>query len=896
MGDGDDKAAQKNPLLFQEAERSEKTTPVMAQYLRIRKENPEGLLFYRMGDFYELFFDDAVQAAVALDIALTKRGRHQGEDIPMCGVPVHAAETYLERLIKKGFRVVVCEQVDNPPAAMRKAIIKREVVRVVTAGTLTEEALLPPRGANYLLALSPPFRREKGEPLWGMAWADVSTGEFRARLVSERVLKDEIARLAPGEILLPPSLMTDPPAAIASLLRASLCTEQPAAAFSLDRAAVRLSESLGAAALAAARDFPPAALSSCAALASYVRLTQAGAPAALSPPQLEKDGVFMMIDAAARANLELIRTLSGERRGSLLAVMDRSITGAGGRLLAARLSAPLTDRRAIEARLDEAQFFMEKRDSRREIRAALRGAPDLLRAQKRLALQRGTPRDLASCRDALRIAKTLSAVMRRDSSAPRSLRKTARGLIAPSAEISDSLERALVSEPPPHLRDGGAIASDYDDALASLRARASEGRRLIGDLQARYVRETGVKNLKIKHNNLLGHYVETPASSGAKLLRAPFSETFIHRQSLVNLMRFTTEPLRSLAQRIDEAGGAALSRERQIFDSLVEGVLKEEKAFADAANALAALDVACGLAELAEEQGLTRPEITEGLDFAIEGGRHMVVEAALLERGESGFIANDCHLEEKEGTARLWLLTGPNMAGKSTFLRQNALIALMAQMGSFVPAKRARIGVVDCLFSRVGAADKLAAGHSTFMVEMTEMAAILFCASERSLVIVDELGRGTATFDGLSIAWAVIEHLHDVIGCRGLFATHFHELTALEDRLASLVNRTMRVEMHEGRPIFLHDVGPGAVGASYGIDVAGSAGLPREIVSRARSLLRALERGEAIGSVRVSDGDGEDFRGRAFFDLLGETDPDRLTAREALELVYRLKSMADDGG
>ena len=903
-------------------------TPMMAQYLEIRKRHPEGLLFYRMGDFYELFFDDARQAAAALDIALTKRGRHQGEEIPMCGVPVHAADAYLERLIKKGFRVVICEQTEKPQKGVKKALLRREVVRLVSAGTITEETLLESREHNYLAALAPPSSSDDtlsgdtpwgdalwGNALWGFAFADISTGDFTTKTLSFSDLSAELVRLQPSEILIPESLAAQPPKTLTPLLARIPTSARPETAFAPKQAAKRLLDSLGSAAHAVLPDLPEPALRAAAALASYVQITQVGHAAALRPPQFESESHLMQIDAATRASLELTSSLSGSlsgrlsaerssggRKGSLLSIMDKTITGAGARLLARRLAQPLNSLPLIEARLDEIQFFYERPELRQKLRAQFRSQPDLSRAFSRLSLQRGTPRDLGAIRDTLLSAQKTLQIMReeKEGETTPSLKEMTDALAAVPPEPLASLHPALIAAPPPLSRDGGFIAEGYDATLDMHRNSTKENKRLIQILQTRYVQKTSLRNLKIRHNHVLGSYVEVPSAGGAELLKAPLSEIFIHRQSLSNLMRFTTEELRALAQQTEEAGQRALAREKEIFDELLARVLEARQPLLGAADALASLDVAVALAELAQMRDFVRPHMTTGKDFAIEGGRHPVVEEALAGRGDAPFIANDCHLDKS--AAPLWLLTGPNMAGKSTFLRQNALIAIMAQMGSFVPAKRTKIGVMDRLFSRVGAADNLAAGHSTFMVEMVETAAILMKATESSLVIIDELGRGTATFDGLSIAWAVIEYLHDVIGCRALFATHFHELTLLEARLKGLCNRTMGVEMHEGMPVFLHDVREGVAGGSYGIRVAASAGLPQSVLARADHLLQELEE-RGRGSARAPAPEDSSKGGREketnnektshpLLSALKEIEPDRLSPREALSLLYDLKAKA----
>ncbi|MGH6989780.1 MAG: DNA mismatch repair protein MutS, partial [Stellaceae bacterium] len=780
---------------------TEPATPMMAQYLAIKEQHRGTLLFYRMGDFYELFFDDAVRAAAALDIQLTKRGTHQGQPIPMCGVPVHAAENYLAKLIRRGFRVAVCEQMEDPAEARKrgpKSAVRRDVVRIVTPGTLTEETLLDARRHNYLAALAD----ASGE--MALAWLDLSTGAFSIETIRVGELGADLARLSPRELLIPQRLAERSDLAQSLGDWQNVLTPLPGPRFSSENGQRRLRDFYGVGVLDGFGDFTRAELAAGGALIDYVQLTQVGRLPLLQVPRRIAAGAAMTIDAATRRNLELTTSLSGEVKGSLLATIDRTMTGAGARLLAERLAAPLTDVRAIVTRLDGVAFFIDGPALRRGVRDILERTGDIERALSRLALQRGGPRDLAMLRDTLEATAALRALFPDD--APAMIAAAATHLGEHGA-LTGRLGSALGPELPFMIRDGGFIAAHYSDELDRLRLMRDDSRRLIAELQARYAAETGVAALKIRHNNLLGYYVEVVAAQAAKL-----SHDFIHRQTMANAMRFTTTELGDLDARIASAADRALALEQAIFADLVAAVMTEAEAIARAASALARLDVATALAELAVAERYCRPEVDDSTDFTVTGGRHPVVEAALKRTAGAGFVANDCRLEAGQ---RLWLLTGPNMAGKSTFLRQNALIPLLAQMGSYVPAEAARIGVVDRLFSRVGAADDLARGRSTFMVEMVETAAILNQASPRALVILDEIGRGTATFDGLSIAWASVEHLHDVNRCRALFATHYHELTALDAKLADLACYTMRVKEWQGEVVFLHEVMPGAADRSY---------------------------------------------------------------------------------
>jgi DNA mismatch repair protein MutS len=869
-------------------------SPVMVQYHEIKRENPGCLLFFRMGDFFELFFEDAVVAAQALDIALTKRGRHEGADIPMCGVPVHTAEAYLARLIRAGFKVAICDQIEDPAEAKRRGakMLRRAVVRVVTAGTLTEEGLLDARRHNYLAGLA-----EAGGEM-ALAWLDLSTGAFALAPTSESALAGDLARLSPGEILLPERLLTR--RTLFELLAEwkPVLTPLPNPRFESDTGRRRLQEFYGVGALDGFGNFGRAELAAGGALVDYVGLTQQGRAAYLDPPQLVLPGSVMQIDAATRRNLELVRSLAGERKGSLLATIDRTVTPAGARLLAEHLAAPLTECAAIAERLDAVQFYVDRSEARLALRERLRHCPDIERALTRLSLGRGGPRDLAALRQSLGETALLREMLVAPDliPLPERIAESRRGL-GEHGIVVERLGRALATELPLFARDGGFIAAGYSDELDEWRSLRNESRRMIAALQTRYAEETAISALKIRHNNVIGYYIEVSANHAGKL-----GPEFIHRQTMAGAQRYTTTELADLETKIASAAERALALELRLYDDLVAEIMARRGEIAAAAAALAILDLSAALAELAAEAGWVRPVVEDGTAFEISGGRHPMVEAALAATGNrGGFVANHCVLAEN----RIWLVTGPNMAGKSTFLRQNALIAILAQMGSYVPAEAARIGIVDRLFSRVGAADDLARGRSTFMVEMVETAAILNQAGPQAFVILDEIGRGTATFDGLSIAWAALEHLHEVNRCRTLFATHYHELTALTAKLPALACQTMRVKEWKGEVVFLHEVGPGTADRSYGIHVAKLAGLPKNVTARAEEVLEVLEKGEQGGALARLADDLPLFNAArrraepalkesAAEALLRDIRPDELTPREALELVYRLKGLAPD--
>ena len=883
-----------------------RVTPMMEQYVEIKAANPDSLLFYRMGDFYELFFEDAEIASRALGIVLTKRGKHLGKDIPMCGVPIHRSDEYLHKLIALGHRVAVCEQLEDPAEAKKrgpKSVVRRDVTRLITAGTLTEDTLLDAKRNNYLLAIARAKTSAANDAgRFGLAVIDISTGEFRITECDAIGLPAEIARLEPGEIIVSDALYGDPE--LTPLLR-SLPTVTPLARDIFDGATAerRLASYFAVATTDAFGTLSRLELTAAAACITYVERTQLGKRPPLSPPQRDAQGTAMSIDAATRANLELMRTLAGEQRGSVLNAIDRTVTSAGFRTLAQRLASPLTDPAAIARRLDAIDVFVAQAALRADTRSQLAAAPDIARSLSRLVVGRGGPRDLAAIRDGLYAAKELAQKLSALPDAPAEIANAIRALKQPNAGVTHELSAALGDELPLFKRDGGFVRADYDATLDEMRALRDESRRVVAALQARYAEETGLKALKIRHNNVLGYFVEVTAQHGEKLLAAPWNTTFIHRQTLAGQVRFTSTELADLESKIANAADRALGLELEVYDRLSNVVTAIAEDIKAAAQALAIIDVAASLATLAVERAYVRPVVDDSRDFHIQGGRHAVVEQAI----DQPFVANDCDLSpsESKGSGRIYIITGPNMAGKSTYLRQNAIIAVLAQMGSFVPAQSAHIGIVDRLFSRVGAADDLARGRSTFMVEMVETAAILNQASDRSLVILDEIGRGTATFDGLSIAWATIEHLHETNRCRSVFATHFHELTALAARLPRLTNMTVRVKEWQGEVVFLHEVIAGAADRSYGIQVAKLAGLPNAVTERAKVILAELEAEDRtshtkkliddlplFAAARPMTPNGMDDAPDVLATALAAINPDELSPREAMDALYALKAKA----
>ena len=833
-------------------EKSAVMTPMMAQYLQIKKEHQDYLLFYRMGDFYELFLDDAVIASKALDIALTKRGKLDSQDIPMCGVPFHAYESYLAKLIRQGYKVAICEQVEDPKEAKKrgaKSVVKREVIRLVTAGTLTEEPLLDAKKNNFLLTLA------KVNDTLGLSWLDISTGDFYLQEVALKA-KDEgvvlagiLSRLNPVETVISDAYLQNPQ--IFNVLNdyRDQLSVLPQARFNSENAKKRLETVFKVEAVEAFGNFTRAEITAAGVLLDYVENTQKGKIPLISKPVKVTESQIMEIDGATRRSLELVEALTGDKNSCLLGVIDRTVTGAGGRLLASRVSNPLKDIEGINRRLDSVEFFTRFNRIRQEVRAILKACPDIERAVSRLSLGRGGPRDLANIKTALAIVPQLkNLVMSFNqntdeqilSEFPDSL-KTVLNNLGEHSNLVSTLEQALAEDLPLLARDGGFIREGFYPPLDEIKLLKNDSHKMIVELQNKYAEATGISNLKIKYNNVIGYFIEVQSKFAPEMLE---NKDFIHRQSVLNATRFTTVELTELENKIRGAADKALAMELEMFDNLVKDVRLASEDISRTAKAMAELDVSSALADLAVEKNYCRPQIDDSLVFDVKEGRHPVVENAISKENAGAFVGNNCQLDDAHG--RLWLLTGPNMAGKSTFLRQNAIIAIMAQMGSFVPCASAHIGVIDKIFSRVGASDDLARGRSTFMVEMVETASILNQADERSFVILDEIGRGTATFDGLSIAWAVVEHLHELNKCRALFATHYHELTALTSKLPLMTLHCMKIKEFNDEVIFLHEVIDGAADRSYGIHVAKLAGCPERLSNgRSRCSKRSNVRAKA---------------------------------------------------
>lgn len=882
-------------------------TPMMQQYLEIKSQHQDYLLFYRMGDFYEMFFDDAVKASQALDITLTKRGKHEGVDIPMCGVPFHAYESYLSRLIKQGYKVAICEQTEDPKEAKKrgsKSVVKRDVIRLVTPGTLTEDNLLDSKRNNYILCIV-----KRAENL-GLSWLDISTGDFYTQELSVKngseinVLGTALCRLNPVEILVSDSYLQNP--AIFGLLneykeKLSVLAQ---ARFNSENARKRLQDVFQVQTLDVFGSFSRSEITAAGLILDYVANTQKGKMPRIEKPQKVYEHKVMEIDSSTRKSLELTDSIKGDKNYSLLSVIDRTRTAVGGRLLAAWVSAPLLDIPQINRRLDGIEFFINNPRLRADIGDLLRSCPDMERAVSRLSAGRGGPRDLAN------IMTTLSALPKiknllRSSGAQNELVSPLCAAIEDILQnfghyeqLVQNLEHALEDELPLLSRDGGFIKEGFYPPLDEIRALKNDGHKVILELQAKYAEQTGISNLKIKYNNVIGYFIEVQSKFATEMLENP---DFIHRQSVLNAARFTTVELTELENKIRSAGEKSLAMELELYANLVAEVMANSDNISRTAKSLGELDVLSALADLAVENNYCRPVLDDSLTFEVEEGRHPVVENSLSKDHSGVFVGNDCKLDENN---LIWLLTGPNMAGKSTFLRQNAIIAIMAQMGSFVPCKSAHIGVVNKIFSRVGASDDLARGRSTFMVEMVETASILNQADERSFVILDEIGRGTATFDGLSIAWAVIEHLHEVNKCRALFATHYHELTSLTAKLHKMSLHCMKIKEFNEEVVFLHEVINGAADRSYGIHVARLAGLPSLVLERAGQVLENLEHGSKQKNIASLADDLPLFASLKEKEVqqipsevetnLKNINPDELTPREALEELYRLKSLCRD--
>ncbi|WP_264688111.1 DNA mismatch repair protein MutS [Wolbachia endosymbiont (group A) of Sympetrum striolatum] len=831
----------------------EKNTPVMEQYLNLKAQYKDHLLFYRLGDFYELFFDDAIKAAKLLNIVLTKRGNSNGQEIPMCGVPAHSSESYLHKLIDLGFKVAICDQLETADEAKKrgyKSIVKRDVVRVVTPGTIIEDSLLEDKSNNYLASIV-----EQNDE-YAISWLELSTGKFFHTLTNLKALDSDLLRISPRELLISEKFTEDEK--IRSILKnyKISITQHAQSFFEYSKSHRTLCEFYKIRELGSIGNFSKVEIMACGALLEYVRVTQRGSIPRLEFPKTYKQQNFMLIDASARRNLELFSTQFGEKKGSLISVIDHTVTASGGRLLKQMLASPLACSKAINLRLSTAQFFVNNHEPRRKIREILSNIPDIERSLSRLILGRGSPKDMNLLKIGLEKTLELSEFLCKiesgengslpqqyviqvaDTGIQMQIPASRAGMTVKSDEselstihkslgnhkdLFELLNSAILDNNLSSVKEGGFINPKYNSELSELSYILNNSNKLVTKLRESYRDLTGIAALKILHNNILGYYVEVSANHKIT------SDIFIHRQSLANSMRYTTNELKELENKILTARDAAISLEVKIFSELCSEVAKESEKIALAANALAKLDIRATFAELGVQNNYVKPIIDDSKEFNIRNGRHPVVEV------NDKFIANSINL------AGIHLITGPNMAGKSTFLRQNALIAVLAHMGSFVPAESAHIGVIDKIFSRVGATDNITAGYSTFMVEMIETATIVNQATDRSLVILDEIGRGTGVYDGLSIAQAVIEHIHNVNKCRAIFATHYHELTKVSKYLKNVKCFCVKIREWNGEVIFLHEVIEGIADESYGIHVAKLAGFPDSVLNRASEVFEELK-------------------------------------------------------
>lgn len=853
------------------------TTPMMQQYWQIKNRHSDYLLFYRMGDFYELFYHDAIVAAADLEITLTKRGKQEGEDIPMCGVPVHSHELYLSKLIQKGHKVAVCEQLESPEEAKKrgaKGPLQRDVIRIITPGTLTEDGLLAAKRHNFLVTLSPITKEQIG-----VASIDVSTGYFTVETTTPKNLSAILSRLEPAEIVIPDPLLQNTEFSDVFAPWRKQLSPLPQARFDLENGRKRLEDLYNVKTLEAFGDLNETELRAAGAAVDYLYITQKQHLKHLQRPQILREQMFLTIDPATRRSLEITRTQSGEYKGSLLACMDLTVTAAGSRLLMHRLSAPLLADQSVNQRLDQVEFFVNQPELRQKVRALLKLCPDMERSLSRLCMGRGSPRDLGALRQALVQTLILKELWHNQNTSFPEWIDALNG----HENFYNLLKQALKEEMPLFARDGGFIAPEYNQDLDHYQKLRDNSRDLINQLQQSYIEKTNISNLKIKHNHILGYHIDISPSHASKV-----TSEFIHRQTLASSMRYTTVELAELEKEINSAASQAVTLELNLFDELIELVKQHYQALMQLCQALARFDLSASLAELAAKHGYTKPQVDNSLIFSIKGGRHPIVDQALS--SETPFIANDCEMKENR---RVLLLTGPNMAGKSTYLRQNALIAIMAQMGSYVPAEKAHIGIIDRVFSRVGASDDLASGRSTFMVEMVETATILNQATRRSFVILDEIGRGTATYDGLAIAWAVTEALYNTNQCRTMFATHYHELTRLADDLPHMACLTMKIHEWQKKIIFLHQVIPGCADKSYGVHVAAFAGLPHEVVKRADELLIHFEKQQPSNkrqlTLPLAKANPKVAKNSKVEELLKVQDLDQLTPRQALDLLYQMR-------
>ncbi len=857
------------------------TTPMMKQYLDIKSQHRDAIVFYRMGDFYEMFFEDASVSAPILGIALTKRGQHLDQDIPMCGIPFHSCDAYIAKLIEAGYKIAICEQLETPEEAKKrgyKAVVRREVVRIITPGTITEDNLLKSSAANFLVAISC-LRDELA-----LAWTDISTGEFYTSKTSFLALSNDLSRISPKEILISDKLYSqDNIVSILSDWR-RIITIQANNLFDLNKAEHKIKKYYNVISSDAFGIYSPAELIVCGAILEYVELTQKTTEMRISHPKRLNHALFMSIDAATRNNLEINYSSSGEKRGSLLSIIDKTKTNCGSRLLAQHISAPLIDVEAINNRLDLVEFFIANQGLTENLTSLLTHIGDIERSIARFSFNRGGPRDLQVIRQSLQAADLILANFIHFEANISDHLQTHLTNLANFDLLCTELNNALGDELPYLARDGGFIKQGYNPRLDQLNELKQSSQQQLQALRQKYISETGISSLKINYNNVLGYFLDIPPAHAGKMSDA----LFLHRQTLANSVRYTSTELRNLESEILGVADNILKLEMVIYTQLVEMILEKSEALNLFAHSIAVIDVSSSLALLAAQNNYCRPILDNSNEFYIEEGRHLIIEKALKNQKQE-FTPNNCSLNLGQN---IWLITGPNMAGKSTFLRQNALIAILAQIGSYVPAKSAHFGIIDKVFSRVGAADDLARGRSTFMVEMVETANILNNATSSSLIILDEIGRGTSTYDGVAIASACLEFIHNKLKSRALFATHYHELTALRNQLESLTCYTMQITEWQSKVIFMHKIIPGVADKSYGIHVAEIAGLPTQVINRAQQILGSLEQNHKQEMNLDITSPIENNQTSILTNFIKEIDVDTMSPREALDMLYKIKALS----
>ena len=855
-------------------------TPMMKQYLEIKEEYFEEILFYRMGDFYEMFFNDAKVASSVLDITLTKRGQWNNNDIPMCGIPFHSSESYLSKLISNGYRVAVCEQINEIENDVKKnkGPMKRKVVRVITPGTVLEENFFDDNPNNFLCS----WNEVNG--CHSISWVDLSTGIFCVQKIDmnqSNALETALERLSPRELIMPLKMKEQKPHYFRGCV-----TFQADSLFQSDACEERLKKFYKTKSLEAFGEFSRSCISTAGAILGYVNLTQKGKLPLLKKIKQWKNIDVMEIDVFSRKSLELLKTQSGEKNGSFFNAINQTLTSGGARLLLERLNGPSLDNLEINNRLDTVSNFVSENLLRKKVRDVLKLIPDIERSLTRLQFDRGGPRDLISiktgCEKAYEISKL---ILDHDFTFPeKELNEISSNLTINTSFIKE-LDLAITESPPLFARDGNFIKKGFSNELDEIKLIRDNSREKILSLQAKYINQTGVQSLKIKFNNVLGYHLEVRKNHETKLLE---QEEFIHRQGTAQASRFTTAELVSIESKLTDARSKSLNIELEIYEILVKNCLQRSEKLLSIFQGISSLDVAIGFAELAHKWNYSRPEISNECIFNVVAGRHPVIEQILNKEKDTSFISNNCNLSDQ----KIWLITGPNMGGKSTFLRQNAIINIMAQMGSFVPAEKATIGISDRIFSRVGSGDDLSRGQSTFMVEMIETASILNHATEKSFVILDEIGRGTSTWDGLSLAWSIIEKLHNDINCKTLFATHYHELTTLERSLKKLSLKTLEAKEYNDEIIFLYNLVNGSANKSYGLEVAKLAGVPFDVIKRAKDILKNLESDYKIDDkLPLFNQTKEKEAVTKVSKKLNEIVPDSISPIQALEILYELKRL-----